>query len=371
MKTLKKISPAILFLLTVFFTSCQKEEIAIIDKVSYRSEQETKLLQIIANCGWNVSKDDANADWLTISPVSGTKKDTAIAVTVDEYLENNIRTASFTVTSAKGNASCRVTIEQNGEYIKVTENILSFFSDAETKTITVNSNCNWTLEKANDEDYTKDFYTVSASSGSVGSTNLDITVANNFTSTNNLGLIRLKSDSKNTETPVRVKQNGRNETNITSTVWGVYKYERWNTDYFNNVLDETYVVDEFNPSNFNSPGWTMYFLKNNQGEQSDRKYNETSGELEQIVYPFDYEYDSVTRLLHITFENEDPEVNEYYDTEVLTLNDSIFIIKDEYRDHFFEKASMRKVGYIEDNSKAQGPRKIGTKRHGQPLFDKR
>ena len=370
MRILKKISPAILFLLIALFTSCQKEEIAIIDKVSYRSESETKLLQIIANCGWSVSKDDATADWISISPASGTKKDTAIAVTVDEYLENAIRSTSFTVTSSKGNASCKVTIEQNGEYIRVTENILSFFNEAETKTITVTSNCNWTITKEEDEDFDASFYTLSATSGSIGSNDLNIHVSEIFTSSNNLGLIRLKSDSGNTETPVRVKQNGRNETNITSTVWGIYKYERWNTDYFNNILDETYTVDDFNPSNFNSPGWTMFFLKNNHGEQSDRKYNQ-SGILEQVIYPFDYEYDSVTHHLHITFENEDPEVNEYYDTDVLTLNDSIFVIQDEYRAHFFEKASMRKVGYVEENKNTDSPRKIGTKKRGQPLFDMR
>jgi len=354
-------------MLTLLFTSCHKENIAIIDKVNYHSESETKLLQIIANCGWTVSKDDASANWLSISPISGTKNDTAIAVTVDEYLENNIRSTSFTVTSSKGNATCKVTIEQNGEYIRVTENILSFFNEAETKTITVTSNCDWTLSKENNSDFTSDFYSTSATSGSVGTCNLNITVPDNFTSGNHLGLFWLKSSSGNTETPVRVKQNGRNETNITSTVWGIYKYERWNTDYFNNILEETYTVSEYNPSNFNTPGWTMYFLKNNHGEQSDRKYSET-GELVQIFYPFDYEYDSVTHHLHITFENEDPEVNEYYDTNVLTLNDSIFIIQDEYREHFFEKASMRKVGYIEE-TKTQSPRKTGTKKHGQPLFD--
>lgn len=368
MKTLKKILLATFFVLATFFTSCQKENIAIIDKVTYHSDSETKLLQIIANCGWTASIDDATVDWLSISPISGTKKDTAIAVTVSEYLENDIRTATFTVTSAKGNATKQVRIEQNGEYIKVTENILPFFCESETKTITVTSNCDWTVKKENNDEYTSGFYTLSASSGNVGATNITVSVSDNFTATNNLGMARFVSSSQNTETPVRIKQNGRNETNITSTVWGVYKYERWNTDYFNNILDETYTVTEYVPTNFNSPGWTMYFLKNNHGEQSDRKYN-SNNELIQTFYPFDYQYDTVTHMLHIVFESEDPEINEFYDTEVLTLNDSIFVIKDEYRDHFFEKASMRKVGYVEEEQKSASPRKIGTKKRGHPLFE--
>lgn len=355
-------------LLAIVATSCHKENISIIDKVSYRSDSETKLLQIIANCGWTASVDDPTVDWISISPVSGTKSDTAIAVTVSEYLENNIRSASFTVTSSKGNASRQVTIEQNGEYIKVTENILSFFSDAESKTITVTSNCDWTLGKESNSDFTTDFYTASPTSGNVGSTDLNITVSNNFATTNYLGLFRLKSSSGNTETPVRVKQNGRNDSNITSSVWGVYQYERWNTDYYNNILEETYTTSNYVPTNFNSPGWTMYFLKNNHGEQSDRKYN-NDNVLIQVFYPFDYQYDTLTQKLHIVFESEDPEVNEYYDTDVLTLNDSIFIIQDEYRDHFFEKASMRKVGYVDEKSVGSSPRKTGRKKPGHPLFE--
>lgn len=368
MKILKKILLAAFFVLATIFTSCHRENIDIYEKVSFHSASETKIMEIVADCGWTVSKDDASADWLSISPISGTKNDTAIYVTVDEYLENAIRSTTFTVTSSKGNASKQVKVEQNGEYIKVTENILSFFSEAETKTITVTSNCDWTLSKENDSEFTSNFYTLSATSGNIGSTDIDISVSNNYTATNNLGLVRLKSSSGNTETPVRVKQNGRNESNITSTVWGVFKYERWNTDYFNNILEETYNVSNYVPTNFNSPGWTMYFLKNNHGEQSDRKYNE-SGDLVQVFYPFDYEYDTTTHLLHITFESEDPEVNEFYDTEVLTLTDTLFVIQDEYREHFFEKASMRKVGYVEENKIYDSPRMIGTKKHGHPLFD--
>ena len=368
MKILKKILLAAFFVTATIFTSCHQENIAIIDKVSYKSDSETKLLQIDANCGWTVSKDDASANWLSISPISGTKKDTAIAVTVDEYLENAIRSTTFTVTSSKGNATKQVKIEQNGEYIKVTENILSFFSEAETKTITITSNCDWTLEKENNEDFTSSFYTLSTNSGNVGTTEMNVSVADNYTYTNNLGLIKLKSDSGNTETPVRIKQNGRNESNITATVWGVFKYERWNTDYFNNVLEETYTVTNYVPTNFNSPGWTMYFLRNNHGEQSDRKYND-NGDLVQVFYPFDYQYDTLTHLLHIVFESEDPEIIESYDTEVLTLTDTLFVIQDEYREHFFEKASMRKIGYVQENKNTTSPRKIGTKKHGHPLFD--
>ncbi len=360
---------ATILLALISMTSCHNESISIIDKVSYHSAEETKLLQIIANCGWTVSKDDASADWLSISPVSGNKSDTAIAVTVSEYLENNIRTASFTVMSSKGNAAHKVTIEQNGEYIKVTENILSFFSDAETKTITVTSNCEWSLSKESDGDFTSDFYTTSINSGNIGSTDMTVTVQNNFGHTNNIGLIRLKSSSGNTETPVRVKQNGRNETDITNTLWGVFKYERWNTDYYGNILEETHIISNYNPTNFNSAGWTMYFLKNNHGQQSDRKYN-SDNQLIQVFYPFDYEYDSITNHLHITFESEDPEINEYYDTEVLTHNDSIFIIQDEYREHFFEKAHLRKVGNIvEETTKSTSPGKARARKRGQPLFD--
>lgn len=370
MKILKKILLATFFVLATIFTSCHRENIDIYEKVSFHSASETKIMEIVADCGWTVSKDDASADWLSINPISGTKNDTAIYVTVDEYLENAIRSTTFTVTSSKGNASKQVKVEQNGEYIKVTENILSFFDAAETKTITVTSNCDWTLRKESNDDYTDGFYSVSATSGNVGSTDISISVLDNFTYHNSTGLIRLKSTSGNTETPIRVKQNGRNETNITDTKWGVYTYERWNTDYYGNILDETYTITNYNPFNEEVPGWTMYFLKNNHGVQTDRKYNKES-QLVQVLYPFDYEYNHSTGHLHITFESEDPELNEYYDTDVLTLNDTIFIIQDEYRSHFFEKASMRKVGYVIEPDKARQPGKIGTKKRGQPLFDMR
>lgn len=75
-------------------------------------EAETQTLIIKANCKWTITKDD-DADWYTISPMSGRAKDSIVTVTVNDYSEGDFRGSWFTVSSPGGHVYRRVLVSQN------------------------------------------------------------------------------------------------------------------------------------------------------------------------------------------------------------------------------------------------------------------
>ena len=79
-----------------------------------------------------------------------------------------------------------------------------------------------------------------------------------------------------------------------------------------------------------------------------------------VYYFFQYEYNPINQILHIEFEtvNDAPE---NYDPQVLTASDSLFRFIHEYKDHWWERADMRKVGEINPAEKTL-IRRAATKR---------
>ena len=136
--------------------------------------------------------------------------------------------------------------------------------------------------------------------------------------------------------------------------------EHWNTDYYGQIIEDTYKHRTYNPYD-TATGYTMYFLENGTGVQMDH-HNDTA-----VYYAFSYVYNPVNQILHIEFETVD-DAPENYDPQVLTASDSLFRFIHEYKDHWWERADMRKIGTINPDAKAVLKHKAIKRKGDEPIF---
>ncbi len=108
----------LLFIISVIallcLSSCVKDYNLIVSSSDLRFglAPETQTFVITANCKWSITKND-DADWYTISPMSGKANDSIVTVTVKDYSYGDFRGSSFVVSSPGGHVRRRVFISQN------------------------------------------------------------------------------------------------------------------------------------------------------------------------------------------------------------------------------------------------------------------
>jgi hypothetical protein len=160
--------------------------------------------------------------------------------------------------------------------------------------------------------------------------------------------------SQNTTEPVELQS-------LTNMVFGVSNVAHWNTDYFDQVIEESYQSFDFDP-NDTTTGFRMYFLEDGQGVQRDNMHSDP------VYYLFQYSYDPIARNLHVEFETLSDTVSEVYDAPVLTAREDLFHFCHEYKPKFWERADMQKVGTVAAQEKSLIIRKA-KKRDGKgPVF---
>ena len=242
MKT-KNFILAIIALAMLGLTGCKKETITLSAYDLLVSEaSDTKTLDITANCDWMLSIDD-NADWFTVSPTTSANDNQGqLTIVVQPMEEQDYRNSSFTIVSAKGKASVTVKVTQKKEVIELSKYELWFPKEAETKTIEVTSNCKWTVTV----DDNADWYTVSPMSGENGGSTA-ISVQPSEGSDYRSSSFTLSSEHGFTTAKVFLSQNKLEFDEIFNMVFGVSKLERWNTDYFGQMIEDSYKHLEFNP----------------------------------------------------------------------------------------------------------------------------
>ena len=205
-------------------------------------------------------------------------------------------------------------------------------------TIEVTANCEWSVTKNDDADW----YTISPMSGKNDGT-ITVTVqaypggdfrGSSFVVTSPGGHIRRT---------VFVTQNKLDFDGIINKVFGVTELEHWNTDYFGQIIEDSYRHYSYDPYD-TTTGYLMYFLEDGQGIQRDRH-----GE-HAVYYYFTYEYTPFNNNLYIEFETID-DSHESYNAQVLCASDSLYRIFHEYKPNFFERVDHRKVGTITPEQK--------------------
>lgn len=95
-------------------TGCVKDYSILVSSQDLRFglQSETQTLIVNANCKWTITKND-DADWYTISPMSGKATDSIVTVTVNDYSGGDFRGSSFVVNSPNGHVHRTVFVSQN------------------------------------------------------------------------------------------------------------------------------------------------------------------------------------------------------------------------------------------------------------------
>ena len=107
-----------LFVLSLFavfcLSGCVKDYSIIVSTQDLRFGLEAKSQTMIvnANCKWKVTKND-DADWYTVSPMSGRANDSIITVTVKDFSGGDFRGSSFVINSPGGHVYRTVFVSQN------------------------------------------------------------------------------------------------------------------------------------------------------------------------------------------------------------------------------------------------------------------
>ena len=115
MNNLRKLLPILLFALVAFAnTSCKKDSIEVTsNNLWFDADGGTQTIEIIANCNWNITKND-DVDWLTVTPTSSKDGQNVVTITVTPLSveDEGYRRSSITVLSPRGGAQVVVLISQ-------------------------------------------------------------------------------------------------------------------------------------------------------------------------------------------------------------------------------------------------------------------
>ena len=242
--------------------------------------------------------------------------------------------------------------------IIVSSQDLRFGLEAGSQTFIVHANCKWTISKNDDADW----YTFSPMSGSAKDSIVTVTV-NDYSNGDFRGsTFVVRSPGGHVHRTVFVTQNKIDVYGMVDKVYGLTHLEHWNTDYYDQIIEDGYLDDEYDPYD-STRGQRMYFLEDGQGIQ--RRVKVTSDTV--VYYAFTYEYVPDSNILHITFLLEDGTI-ESYNPEVLCASDSLYRVFHEYKPHWFERADMRKIGTINPGEKATLMQKAVKRKKGEPLF---
>lgn len=357
MKT-KNIFLATIILAFLSLVGCKKETITLSSyELWFPIEADTTIVEITSNCDWTLSIDD-NADWYTVTPMTSKNENQGfLTIAVQPMEDQEYRTSSFTIVSAKGNTSVKVKVSQKKETFSLSKYELWFPTESGSKTLEINSNCKWTISI----DDGADWYTVTPMSGEQGKPeNLTVTVqpyegtdfrSSSFTITSEHGLCSSK---------VYLSQNKLEFEEIINMVFGASKVEHWNTDYFGQMIEDSYKHKEYNPYD-TTKGYMMYFLEDGIGVQRDHHEDYA------VYYLFTYEYDAINRNLHIEFETA-TDTTEEYNASVLTASEDLFRFIHEYKPNWWERVDMSKIGTVTPAEKSLLMRNIKKRKAQNSIF---
>ena len=247
-------------------------------------------------------------------------------------------------------SSCR-----KESFLRVSSQDLWFGMDAGTQTIDITANCEWTVLRSD----TANWYSISTLEGNNDGT-ITVTVNNLDDADYRGSTFVISSPGGHIRRTIFISQNKLDFDGMVNKVFGVMELEHWNTDYFGQIIEDSYKHKIYDPYD-TTTGYLMFFLENGKGVQRDH-HNDTA-----VYYSFDYRYDPINQILHISFETISG-APEDYAPNVLTASDSLYRFKHQYRKDWWERADMRKIGTY-DPAKKDFLRRVATKRKGNgPIF---
>ncbi len=124
--------------------------------------------------------------------------------------------------------------------LRVSTNNLWFGMDAESKTINITANCKWTVMKNDDADW----YSIDMMSGKNDAT-ITITVKAMEDVDYRGSKFVISSPNGHIRRTVFVTQNKVDVYGMVNKVFGVMELEHWNTDYYGQIIEDSYKHYEF------------------------------------------------------------------------------------------------------------------------------
>lgn len=239
--------------------------------------------------------------------------------------------------------------------LRVSTNDLWFGTEAETQTLEITANCKWTVMKNDDADW----YSIDMMSGKNNAT-ITITVDAMEDMDYRGSKFVISSPNGHIRRTVFITQNKVDFDGMVNKIFGVMELEHWNTDYFGQIIEDSYKHYEYDPYD-TTTGYLMYFFEDGQGLQRDR-HRDTA-----VYYAFTYEYNPAEQILHIEFETV-TDAPESYDPQVLTASDSLYRFIHEYKTDWWERADMRKVGVYTPQEEAKLRQIVARRKEGGPIF---
>lgn len=162
---LRNLIVVILVLSLPVFASCRKDDRITVSKteLSWTSDGGKKIIELTADCEWNVSYPD----WITCEPTSGSG---SAQLTV-RAARNNAREREGVLSIVGGNASARVDLSQDGVDFTASQVLFEFDSEGTPIRFTIVSGYDWTIQVPQEASWV----TASPDSGSAGETQVTLT----------------------------------------------------------------------------------------------------------------------------------------------------------------------------------------------------
>ena len=242
--------------------------------------------------------------------------------------------------------------------LEVSKNMITFSFSGGVDFFDVDANCAWTIELDN----TQSWLTVDpmSSNDSLTSRSVALTASPNNSTNNRSTKLTVVSEDGQLRREISVTQAKVEINPAIGKVWFLRFYERWNTDYWNNYIPESYRTWTYY-TDFEFENWYFYFFDDNTGYQINTHAGDT------ISYPYQYHYYPEGDSLLIVFEANSGNTIEDYHAVIHELNDVNFSFSDAYRPHYYEKLNMINVTGSKNNTIKINPKTITTKPAG-PLI---
>ena len=250
------------------------------------------------------------------------------------------------------------------QHLNVSKNQIVFSYAGGSDFFNVTADCPWIIVIDN----IPDWLTIDplASNDTATSLSVALTASPNETMIDRNAAFAVISENGKINKIITVTQEKIDINPMLGKVWFLRFYERWNTDYWDNYIPESYRTWTYY-SDYENEKFFFYFNDDDTGYQIYTQADDT------VYYPFQFEYFPETDSLEIAFETTNNTVEDYH-AIIHQLNNSDFSFSNGYVPkqptksfHYFEKLNMVNVSTGKRQELKVNPKKIAPKPAG-PLI---
>lgn len=240
------------------------------------------------------------------------------------------------------------------QHIIISKAALTYTYSGGNDVFQITADCGWEVSGMTN------WITVNPTTGN-GDGNVVVTVNRNTSGQDRNATLMITSENGKVRKSIQVIQVKADINAIIRKVWFTLTDERWDSDYFNQVIPDSYRIYRYY-SNDEFEHWFFYFIDNSTGYQVRTYQGDT------IYYPYTFTFYPDVDSLDISFEViGDSTIMEDYHTIIHQLNNEFFVFSHAYRPHQFEKVTTANVTGDSKEVFRVNPKNIRTKPKG-PLI---